>query len=129
MGFANPYPALAAPIPTLRHQFQCLSTRQCLQSMLELRDLHIQMDNTVRDAYGWQDLDLEHGFHEVETLPENDRTRHTISPKARREVLKRLLDENHRRAADQPTTPKPKRPKPKDGDSASESLIPEDHST
>lgn len=94
------------------------------ESLLKLRDLHIQMDTAVRDAYGWQDLDLEHGFHEVETLPENDRTRHTISPKARRETLKRLLEENHRRAAEQPTTPKPNRPKPKSGDSASESLIP-----
>ena len=30
----------------------------------------------------WQDLDLEHDFHEVETLPENDRVRYTISPSA-----------------------------------------------
>jgi hypothetical protein len=53
----------------------------------------------VRDAYGWQDLPLEHDFYEVETLPENDRVRYAISPAARKELLKRLLAENHRRAA------------------------------
>ena len=70
------------------------------EALLELRRLHIEMDDAVRDAYGWQDLDLEHGLHEVETLPENDRVRYTISPAARREVLKRLLAENHQRADD-----------------------------
>ena len=69
------------------------------------------LDLAVRDAYGWQDLDLEHDFHEVETLPENDRVRYTISPAARREVLKRLLAENHARAgADaKNSAPRPKR--------------------
>ena len=33
-------------------------------------------------------------FHEVETLPDNDRVRYTISPAARREVVKRLLAVN-----------------------------------
>ena len=63
-----------------------------------MRCLHVELDIAVRDEYGWQDLDLEHGFHEVETLPENDRVRYTISPAARREVVKRLLAENHTRA-------------------------------
>ncbi|MFZ4698434.1 MAG: Eco57I restriction-modification methylase domain-containing protein [Candidatus Methylumidiphilus sp.] len=71
------------------------------QGILELRRLHVELDNAIRDAYGWQDLDLGHDFHEVETLPENDRIRYTISPAARKEVLKRLLAENHRRAAEQ----------------------------
>jgi hypothetical protein len=69
------------------------------QGILELQCLHRQLDETIRDAYGWFDLDLGHGFHEIETLPENDRVRYTISPAARKEVLKRLLAENHRRAA------------------------------
>lgn len=69
------------------------------QGILELRRLHRELDEAIRDAYGWFDLDLGHGFHEVETLPENDRVRYTISPAARKEVLKRLLAENHRRAA------------------------------
>ena len=69
------------------------------QGILELRRLHRELDLAVRDAYGWTDLDLDHDFVEVETLPENDRVRYTISPAARKEVLKRLLAENHRRAA------------------------------
>ena len=68
------------------------------EALLELRRLHVTLDIAVRDAYGWQDLDLQHNFHEVETLPENDHVRYTISPAARREVLKRLLAENHARA-------------------------------
>lgn len=69
------------------------------QGILELRRLHRELDLAVCDAYGWTDLDLGHDFVEVETLPENDRVRYTISPAARKEVLKRLLAENHRRAA------------------------------
>ncbi len=69
------------------------------QGILELRRLHRELDLAIRDAYGWTDLDLGHDFIEVETLPENDRVRYTISPAARKEVLKRLLAENHRRAA------------------------------
>ena len=65
--------------------------------LLELRRLHVALDIAVRDAYGWQDLDLEHDFREVETLPENDRVRLTISRAARSEVLERLLTENHAR--------------------------------
>ena len=36
-------------------------------------------------------------FYEVDYLPENDRIRYTISPEARKEVLKRLLLLNHER--------------------------------
>ncbi len=68
------------------------------QGILELRRLHRELDVAIRDAYGWSDLNLGHDFIEVETLPENDRIRYTISPAARKEVLKRLLAENHRRA-------------------------------
>ncbi|MDK9704606.1 MAG: hypothetical protein OEL20_15840 [Sulfuritalea sp.] len=69
------------------------------QGILELRRLHRELDLAIRDAYGWTDLELGHDFIEVETLPENDRVRYTISPTARKEVLKRLLAENHKRAA------------------------------
>lgn len=68
------------------------------ERILELRRLHVELDTAVRDAYGW-DVPLEHDFYEVETLPENDRVRFTISPAARKELLKLLLAENHRRAA------------------------------
>jgi hypothetical protein len=68
------------------------------QGILELRRLYRQLDIAIRDAYGWADLNLGHDFIEVETLPENDRIRYTISPDARKEVLKRLLALNHQRA-------------------------------
>lgn len=71
------------------------------QGLLELRRLHIELDTAVRDAYGWQDLALNHDFYEIETLPENDRVRYTISPAARKELLKRLLALNHARAAEE----------------------------
>jgi hypothetical protein len=38
------------------------------QNLLALRSLHMEMGCAVRGAYGWQDLDLEHDFHEIETL-------------------------------------------------------------
>ena len=78
------------------------------EALLELRCLHVELDLAVRDAYGWQDLDLEHGFHEVETLPENDRVRYTISAAARREVLERLLAENHARTGAEAKNPSPR---------------------
>ena len=78
------------------------------EALLELRQLHVALDNAVRDTYGWQDLNLEHGFHQVETLPENDRVRYTVSPAARREVLNRLLAENHARAKSEAKNPAPR---------------------
>lgn len=93
------------------------------KDILELRRLHRELDLAVRDAYGWTDLDLGHDFVEVETLPENDRVRYTISPAARKEVLKRLLAENHKRAAAQveeavtkPTAKRGRKPKAANGD-------------
>lgn len=75
--------------------------RAGFDGLLELRRLHVELDNAVRDAYGWSDLNLGHDFVEVETLPENDRVRYTISPAARKEVLKRLLALNHQRAKEE----------------------------
>ena len=54
------------------------------------------MDEAVLDAYGWNDIALKHDFYEVDYLPENDRVRFTIHPDARKEVLKRLLELNHK---------------------------------
>jgi len=82
--------------------------------ILELRRLHVELDTLVRDAYGWA-TPLDHDFYEIETLPENDRVRYTISPAARKELLQKLLAENHRRAAAEAAsvsaTPKVKPPK------------------
>ncbi|MFN5379264.1 MAG: hypothetical protein ACK5BQ_10930, partial [Ignavibacteria bacterium] len=74
---------------------------EAIAGINELRRLHVELDIAVRDAYGWQDLPLDHDFYEVETLPENDRVRYTISPAARKELLKRLLELNHKRAAEE----------------------------
>ena len=63
----------------------------------ELRRLHREIDLAVRDAYGWNDIDLEHGFHAVSYLPENDNIRYTISESARIEILKRLARLNQER--------------------------------
>ncbi|WP_457593107.1 Eco57I restriction-modification methylase domain-containing protein [Hydrogenimonas sp.] len=63
----------------------------------ELRRLHVEMDETVKEAYGWTHLDLGHDFHEVPYLPENDRVRFTVSEPARLEILKLLLDLNEER--------------------------------
>lgn len=54
------------------------------------------MDNTVATAYGWDDLDLGHGFHGTK-----QGVRFTISEAARREVLDRLLELNHCRYAEE----------------------------
>lgn len=62
-----------------------------------MRDLHREIDYAVARAYGWDDLDLEHGFHAVPYLPENDRVRFTISDRVRLEVLRRLSELNHQR--------------------------------
>ena len=61
-----------------------------------MREIHVELDHVVRDAYGWSDLPLDHGFHTYRQM-----TRWTVSPAARVELLDRLLEENHRRAARQ----------------------------
>jgi hypothetical protein len=88
---------------------QAFTLDDAMAGIIELRRLHVELDRTVLQAYGWdlasQDgpaIDLDHSFYDVETLPENDRRRYTISPGARRELLSRLLTENHRRAAESP---------------------------
>lgn len=59
-----------------------------------LRDLHRNLDEAVAAAYGWEDLDLDHGFHEMPYLPDSDCVRFTISETAQLEVLQRLSELN-----------------------------------
>lgn len=59
-----------------------------------LREIHAELDEAVMDAYGWSDVPLGHGFHTYRQME-----RWTVSPEARVEILDRLLEENHRRAA------------------------------
>lgn len=64
------------------------------EDICDLRTLHVQLDYAVAAAFGWRDLDLDHGFHETRLGP-----RHTIGPTARSEALKQLLILNHDRFA------------------------------
>jgi hypothetical protein len=110
-----------------------ISLEEAIQGILKLRELHVQMDEAVLEAYGWGEasserrmangeevngelrmvngdgstrhsplatyhspIQLRHDFYEVDYLPENDRVRFTIHPDARKEVLKRLLELNHK---------------------------------
>lgn len=63
----------------------------------KLRGLLQKLDEQVLIEYGWSDIDLDHDFHEVASLPENDCVRFTISELARIEVLKRLSTLNRER--------------------------------
>jgi hypothetical protein len=102
-----------------------LTHEVALAGIKRLRQLHVELDYTVLEAYGWaapnwrdtlsypvsnsstdhsalltdhSPIHLAHDFQQVETLPENDRTRYTITPAARKELLTRLLKLNHHRA-------------------------------
>jgi hypothetical protein len=98
---------------------------EAIAGIVKLRQLHVEMDEAVLEAYGWgfdsaqpptgdfgsaqspdssvversrnHHIELRHDFYEVDYLPENDRIRYTIHPDARKEVLKRLLLLNHER--------------------------------
>ncbi|MBM7829356.1 hypothetical protein JOE59_000061 [Agromyces cerinus] len=59
-----------------------------------IRSIHVQIDEALLEAYGWTDIPLDHGFHTYRQME-----RWTVSPAARVEILDRLLEENHRRAA------------------------------
>jgi len=72
------------------------SFKEAIVGIIKLRELHVEMDKAVLEAYGWQDINLRHDFYELEYLPENDRIRFTIHPDARKEILKRLLELNHK---------------------------------
>ena len=54
----------------------------------------IKSGGSFGHSYGWDDLDLGHGFHQT-----RQGERFTISEAARRKVLDRLLDLNHERHA------------------------------
>jgi hypothetical protein len=72
-------------IYNLFHDSECQDA-----DITHLRELHAAMDHAVFTCYGWTDLDPGHGFHQNE----RGQTRFTISPTARRELLRRLLELN-----------------------------------
>ncbi|HWH00353.1 MAG TPA: DNA methyltransferase [Pilimelia sp.] len=64
------------------------------EDIAELRRIHVAIDEEVMRAYGWGDLELDHGFHET-----RQGMRYTVGPVARQEILDRLLELNHERYA------------------------------
>jgi hypothetical protein len=64
--------------------------------LVQLRQLQAQIDYAVTAAYGWTDIELDHGFHEAAQA-----SRYTVSEPARREMLRRLLELNHERYAEE----------------------------
>lgn len=61
-------------------------------AQLKLRECKEQLDRKVLYQYGWDDLNLEHGFHETQ-----QGVRFTVSKRARNEILERLSRLNHER--------------------------------
>lgn len=79
-----------------------------------LREVHVVIDERVNALYGFDDLNLEYGFHNVAYLPENDRTRYTVSEKARLEILRRLAKLNQERYEEEQAAQQlPSKSKPK----------------
>jgi len=94
-----------------------------------LRKAHVAVDERAKALYGYDDLDLEYSFHEVAYLPTEDRTRYTVSEKARLEILRRLAALNVERYEDEqaalelPTKAKPKATKKVARDQGSPALF------
>ena len=59
-----------------------------------MRHLHAELDRAVLAAYGWSDVDPDHGFHTFRKTQ-----RWTVGAAARVELVDRLIEENHRRVA------------------------------
>lgn len=70
--------------------------------IVRMRDIHVELDKAVMDAYGWDDVELDHGFHTYRQMQ-----RWTVSSAARVEILDRLLKENLRRATAHGEAPAP----------------------
>ncbi len=62
--------------------------------IVELREIHLNIDHAIARAYGWNDLKLDYGFHET-----RQGVRYTVGPLARQEILDQLFELNHERYA------------------------------
>jgi hypothetical protein len=67
-------------------------------AIARLREVQVEIDQVVAKAYGWADIDLDHGFHQTA-----QGMRFTVSEGTRSEILRRLLDLNHRRHSEEVT--------------------------
>jgi hypothetical protein len=68
----------------------------------QIREIHVELDKAVIDAYGWGDVQLNHGFYTYRKVQ-----RWTVSPAARVKIFDRLLAENLRRMEAQGEAPAP----------------------
>ena len=64
------------------------------RDVAHMRELYVELDEAVLDAYGWSDIAVDYGFHAYRQTE-----RWTVGSEARTEIVNRLLEENHRRAA------------------------------
>lgn len=78
----------------LQHQFD--NPKDQNSQVDTLRALLREMDVAVMNLWGWDDVQLGHGFHETK-----QGIRFTISGEARREIFNRLLTLNHQRYAEE----------------------------
>lgn len=75
--------------------------------IVELRALHVKMDEAVSSSYGWGDIRLDHGFNSARSG-----IRFTVSEGARQEILQRLLNLNRQyHEAEQVNSKAPDSPK------------------
>ncbi|WDV32063.1 hypothetical protein OIM90_14270 [Streptomyces sp. AD16] len=58
--------------------------------IVALRHVHREIDEAVLEAYGWQDLNLSHGFYST-----RQGERFTVASPVRSEILDRVLELNH----------------------------------
>ena len=65
-------------------------------AIVALRSLRRELDRAVADAYGWDDLELEHDFRDTQLG-----LRYTIDELTKVEALDRLLELNHERQAEE----------------------------
>ncbi len=72
------------------------------RDVARMREIHVELDRAVIDAYGWGDVRLSHGFHTYRQM-----TRWTVSPGVRMQILDLLLEENLKRAHAQGEAPPP----------------------
>ena len=69
---------------------------ECKDSEFEgMREVKTRIDQLVIASYGWDDLELDHGFRDSKFLPDNDCTRFSITDPARKKIISRLLKLNH----------------------------------
>ena len=73
------------------HDIQLNNKTEIYDDIIQLRELYKLIDSEIIKLYKWNDIDLKHSFYELDHLPEKDRTRFTIQPTVKKEILKRLL--------------------------------------